>query len=77
MSLEQVLLCMILFTVLVPIRVVPLICPLSNLLRVRQRSMIWSRAGVHFEYEGRQYGALSVVRKIMEVMWGFSGTTTR
>jgi hypothetical protein len=31
--------------------------------------------GVHYEYEGRQYGAMSVVRTIMEAMWGLSGAT--
>jgi hypothetical protein len=26
--------------------------------------------GVHYEYEGRQYGALSVVRVILRELWG-------
>ena len=26
--------------------------------------------GVHYEFAGRQYGALSVTRKILEVLWG-------
>ena len=30
--------------------------------------------GVHYEYEGRQYGALSVTRKLLEVQWGMRKT---
>ena len=32
-------------------------------------------AGVHYEFEGRQFGALSVVRKLLEVQWGLGNTT--
>ena len=31
--------------------------------------------GVHYEFEGRQYGALSVVRKLLQVQWGLGNTT--
>ena len=27
-------------------------------------------SGVHYEFEGRQYCALSVTRKLLEVQWG-------